>query len=405
MLINLRPDTGAEPLPLPLVIQSLNVLALDTCALEDCIRTALVENPLLEQAPVWNGSNETREYLFATVRQEDTLQDLLHRQAGCMRIPAEAARAVNLLIDCLDDDGYLREDLSELASEWRIPPSVLERALRIVQSLEPAGVGCRSLSECLHLQLLALDTRCDLALDIVTNHLEEIADGSFQNRDYDPAELAEAFDLIQALSPRPCASIGKDTTRYIIPEIRIFRDSDSVLRSELINQPAVPVLSPLYQDYLKADSPEDRSYVRTQLNAAQNFIRSLSMRANTLQGIARLLVSRQADLFLLGPAYQRILPLSEVAEILGLNVSTVSRAVSGKYAEFEGTVFSLRELFCSNGVGEFSRSAVIFRIRKLLEENPGLSDGKISSMLSDQHIPISRRTVNKYRHLDSRWMQ
>jgi len=315
-----------------------------------------------------------------------------------LKLPTTVAATADILIDCLDDDGWLRVELADLSAEWDIPVFVLERALKVVQSLEPAGVGCRNLSECLRLQLLALGAGNSLAMDIVANHLEEIADGSFSAEDLGPEELEEAISTIRSLSPRPCANLGKDTTHYIIPEIRIFRDGDA-LRAELINQPVVPAISPLYKDYLKAESPEDRIYVRRQLALAKSFIRSLSMRTRTLQGVADLLASRQADFFLLGPEHQKILPLSDAARTLGLSVSTISRAVTGKYAEFEGSVFALRDLFCSNGVGEFSRSAVIVRIQSLLSEDPSYSDGKLASMLATQGIRISRRAVNKYRHM------
>lgn len=398
MELNIRAEARAEAMPLPLVVQSLNVLAMDACALEDRIQRVLLENPLLEAAPS-HGSGESREYLFASARQSVSFSDQLHRQLGCLRLPSRLARAAALLIDCLDEDGYLREDLTELAAEWRLSPAFLEEALGVVQSLEPTGVGCRTLSECLRLQLLELAPENTLALEIVTDHLEELAAGTFSLSDYDPEEVEEAIAAIRSLSPRPCANCGEDRTEYIVPDIRVWLDENGVLCAELINQPAAPVLSPLYHDYMKAGTGEDRQYIRDQIAMARNFLHAMQMRSQTMGLIAQFLITRQKEFFLAGPAAQKAISLSALAESLELHVSTVSRAVAGKYVEFRGAVFPLRDLFQGNGAGELSRTAIIRRIRALLQAEPGLSDSRIADRLEEQGIRISRRTVNKYRHM------
>lgn len=398
MELNIRAEARAEALPLPLVVQSLNVLAMDACALEERIQKLLLENPLLEAAPA-HTSGEGREYLFAAARQPVSFYDELHRQLGCLRIPPRLAKAAALLIDCLDEDGYLREDLHELAAEWRLAPAFLEEALGVVQSLEPTGVGCRTLSECLRLQLLELAPENTLALEIVTEHLEELAAGKFSLSDYDPEEVEEAIAAIRALSPRPCANCAEDRTEYIVPDIRVWLDENGELCAELINQPAVPVLSPLYHDYMKAGTGEDRQYIRGQITMARNFLHAMQMRSQTMGLIAQFLITRQKDFFLTGPAAQKAFSLSALAEALEVHVSTVSRAVVGKYVEFRGAVFPLRDLFQGNGTGELSRTAIIRRIRELLKAEPGLSDSRIAARLEEQGIHISRRTVNKYRHM------
>ena len=398
MELNIRAEARAEAIPLPLVVQSLNVLAMDACALEDRIQTVLLENPLLEAATS-HSAGESREYIFASARQSVSLYDELHRQLGCLRIPARLARGAALLIDCLDEDGYLREDLTQLAAEWRLTPAFLEEALRVVQSLEPTGVGCRTLSECLRLQLLELAPENVLALDIVTHHLEELASGTFSLSSYDPEEVEEAIAAIRALSPRPCANCGDQRTEYIVPDIRVWLDENGVLCAELINQPAAPVLSPLYHDYMKAGTGEDRQYIRSQITMARNFLHAMQMRSQTMGLIAQFLITRQSAFFLAGPAAQKSVSLSALAETLDVHVSTVSRAVAGKYVEFRGAVFPLRDLFQGNGAGDLSRAAIIRRIRELLRAEPGLSDSRIAVRLAEQGIQISRRTVNKYRHM------
>lgn len=398
MELNIRAEARAEALPLPMVVQSLNVLAMDACALEERIQTVLLENPLLEAAPS-SAAQERREYLFAAARQAVTLYEDLHRQLGCLRIEPKLARAAGLLIDCLDEDGYLREDLCELAAEWRLSPAFLEKALGVVQSLEPTGVGCRSLSECLQLQLMEFAPENALALEIVTEHLDELAEGRFSLYDYDPEEVEDAMEAIRSLSPHPCANCGANQAEYIVPDIRVWVDESGILCAELINQPAAPLLSPLYHDYMKAGSGEDRLYIRGQITMARNFLHAMQMRARTMSLLTQYLITHQAAFFLSGPAAQKSLSLSAAAEALELHVSTVSRAVAGKYVEFHGAVFPMRDLFQGNGAGELSRAAIIRRIREILREQPRISDSRIADLLAEQGIRISRRTVNKYRHL------
>ena len=139
MELNIHAAAKAEAVPLALVVQSLNVLAMDACALEESIQSTLLENPLLEAAP--GIDNQVKDYLFTQLRQVPSLYDGLHRQLGCLELPHRLYCAASLLIDCLDEDGWLREDLEQLAAQWETSPALLEDALAVVQSLEPTGVG------------------------------------------------------------------------------------------------------------------------------------------------------------------------------------------------------------------------------------------------------------------------
>ncbi len=398
MELSLRAQAKTEALPLAMVVQSLNILAMDACSLEESIQNTLLENPLLEAAP--GVDTQVKDYLFAQIRQVPSLYDGLHRQLGCLELPHKLYCAASLLIDCLDEDGWLREDLAQLATQWETSLPLLEEALAVVQSLEPTGVGCRDLSECLTLQLKEQDPPDLLALDIAANHLQALADHTFPFDAYEHDALTAALMNIYSLSPRPCSGCGEDHTQYVVPDIRVRLEEDGTLQAELINQPCAPILSPLYHDYLKAGTDTERQYVRTQLDSARNYLHALQMRNQTLGQIAGFLILRQRDFFLSGPQALRAISLSQLAEQLEVNVSTVSRAVAGKYVEFAGRVFPLRDLFHSGGTGDLSRTAIVQRIRALLAEDPTLSDSRIAALLAEQGIQISRRTVNKYRHLD-----
>ena len=399
MDIFVNAEIRPEVAPLALVVQSLNVLSMDACALKECIQNTLLDNPLLE-APTGCASSDDPFLFYSQIKQPFSLYDDLHQQLGCLRISSKIAKAAGLLIDCLDEDGYLREGLSDLAVVWDIPVSILEEALSVVQTLEPLGVGCRNLSECLRIQLINQEPKNELAIDIVTNHLESIANKTFSMSGIDPDDLEEAIDVIRALSPRPCANYSKNQTNYITPDIRVYIDDEGNLLAELINQPIMPVISLLYRNYLDLGTSDDRPYIRKHVDFARTFLHSIQMRTQTLGMIAQYMIINQREYFLQGPEEHRSIPLSLVAETLGLNVSTISRAVANKYVEFRGSVFPLRDMFQGNGNGHLTRNAIICRIKKLLAEQPGLSDSKISALLKEQDIHISRRTVNKYRNLN-----
>ena len=215
------------------------------------------------------------------------------------------------------------------------------------------------------------------------------------------AEIEAACRLIRSLNPRPGAAFDQDVIHYIVPDVRIARGESGRLCASLINQPAPPAIAPQYMEYLKAEDEPQRQYVRDNLMQARSFLFALKERAETLLAIASLAVAVQEEyLTAREPGALRPLTMTAAARKTGLSLSTVSRTVNGKYAEFEGRVFPLRMLFTAGGKAGHSREAIVRRMRALLSTANGepMSDARLAALLAAEGMPVSRRTVNKYRN-------
>lgn len=401
MRVEAQATSRVEAVPVALVAQSVQILSQDAETLARTIDAFLLENPLLD----YSGGGHRREMLDAAglaVARRDTLAEHLHGQLRVARHNPEILRAGHILIDCLDNHGYLRDSLEDLLRITGASPAGFERALAAVQALDPCGVAARSLGECLALQLRAQPQPCALALEIVGAHLEALAEGGLRLEGYSASEIEDACALIRTLNPRPCAQFDQRLTHYIVPDVRIDRDEAGGLTVSLVNQPELPALSAQAAQYLKTAEEAQRQYVQEKLLHARSFLFALRERARTTLLIASHAVQTQAEFLRTGrSASLQPLSMSALAREIGLSRSTVSRTVGGKYAEFEGRLLPLRTLFTVGGKEEHSREAILERMRAVLAEHRGarpLSDAKLTALLESEGIRISRRTVNKYRN-------
>ncbi len=318
----------------------------------------------------------------------------------------------NLVVDALDEDGFLRQPLEDLASfEDAIAPDELETALRIVQTLEPSGIAARSLGECLSLQLQALDRNepgRELALDIVNTKLDMLA-----ARDHSKlqsalhcsdAELREAMELIRSLDPRPGSKVGTFEPRAIVPDVIIRKEKKKWLVS--INSAIYPRIrvNQQYADCFRHARDGETTLLAQHLQEARWLVRNLEQRFLTIQRVAEAVVARQKNFFEYGDLAMRPLTLREIADELGLHESTVSRATSHKYmATPRGVVafkrFFSRQLATTSG-GSCSATAIRALLREFIaaedRRNP-LSDVQLTELLADRGVKVARRTVTKYR--------
>ncbi|MCG0239411.1 MAG: RNA polymerase factor sigma-54 [Firmicutes bacterium] len=410
--------------------QALTVLQLPVVDLERFIQQQLLENPVLEVreeaellAPPeqpWLRAWEA-EYdwdLLPPVRDEEeeetprtqpapapTLAEHLHDQLRLLALSREERRAAAFLIDSLDDNGYLTISLEEAARAANVPVAVMERALRIVQSLEPAGVGARSLQECLLLQWEALGMENPLVPVLIRRYLDDLAAGRLSRIAADlqvtPAEVQAAADLLRHLDPKPGRRFGREGVRYLVPDVTVERVGDQFV--VLVNDGMLPRLriSPSYRRLLR--NPDARPFLERKVQAALWLIRAIEQRRRTLYRVTEAIVRQQQGFFRHGPRYLRPLTLREVAGEIGMHESTVSRAVAGKYIQTPHGLFPLK-FFFSSGVegmdGALSAEAVKRMIRDLVAaEDPRrpLSDQALTEALVRMGVRISRRTVAKYR--------
>ena len=344
-----------------------------------------------------------------------SLQDHLHQQLELIHLSARDAAIGALIIDSLNDDGYLTASLDELRlafdDQGNSPePEEMEAVLHHIQSLDPPGVAARDLSECLSIQLRQLepsDTQA-LALRLATGHLQDLAEHSLaqlcRQLQTDDGALTAAIALIQSLNPRPGTSLASSAVDFIIPDVVLSRrDERWVVELNPAIAPRLRV-NALYAKAIGRRRNGENADLGRQLQEARWLIRSLNMRNHTLLRVAECIVRHQTDFLDDGEEAMHPLMLKDVAAELELHESTISRVVANKYlATPRGTLafrhFFSNELSTEDG-GAHSTVAIRALIRKLLaQEDPNdpLSDDRITKELVSRGIRVARRTVAKYR--------
>ena len=347
--------------------------------------------------------------------ESPSLREHLLAQVSLTKIEPRDRRLVELLIDAIEEDGYLTMPLEELAalipSELGVEPEELQIALRNLQSLEPTGVGARNAHECLELQLLALPESTagrTLALSIVKEHLGLLAAHDFARLKKalgcTDDRLRQAQQLIQTLNPRPGAGFTQFETRYIVPDV-IVRKTKGVWVASL-NQDAVPKLriNRMYADILQNSRGASGSPLSQRLQEARWLIKNVQQRFETILRVSQAIVDRQRHFLEHGEVAMRPLVLREIAETLGLHESTVSRVTTQKFMLTPRGIFELKYFFGSHVATEAGGACSATAIRALIKqliaaEDPKkpLSDSKISQVLGQQGIVVARRTIAKYR--------
>lgn len=417
--------------------QSLTCLQLSAPELNDYIQELALSNPLLDvlsptyyetQLPGEDTSPEREAitlrgedaWRFATSGAEDaadftafftrekTFRDHLNEQIGQMKLVDDALlRLCRFLIDCLDERGYLDCPLEDLSREFDVPLFSLEQALFAIQMLDPPGVGARSLSECLTLQLAQSRSLDPLALAIARDGLEALA-----RRDYaalgaqlgvSTAAARRAAEKVLALNPIPSRSFaGSEPTGYVAPDA-VFSVQQGQLTIEL-NEHILPRLSinAEYEALLTASADaEVQRYVKEKLSEAQALIKGVHTRCDTLLQLITRIGREQEGFFCRG---EDLIPITmqQMAEKMNVSTSTVSRASQNKYIEFQGHILPLRSFFSAalRTDTAVSSHAVKQRLQSLVRaEDPAspLSDEALRLALSSLGMEVSRRAVAKYR--------
>ena len=342
-----------------------------------------------------------------------SLREHLGWQLGMTQLSERDRSLVRFLIEALDDDGYLSASLEELwetlPPEYEIELEELEIALHHIQHFDPTGIGARSPSECLALQLKAMpaDAVQALALAIVDKHLELLAVRDFAKirrlTACDDDELKAAQALIVSLNPRPGARFSQTEARYITPDVMVKKLKGKW--TAYINPDAYPRLriNRLYAEIL-AKQRRGNGNLTGQLQEARWLIKNVQQRFETIHRVTQAIVDRQRQFFEHGEVAMRPLVLREIADILGLHESTVSRVTSQKYMATPRGIFELKYFFGSHVStdtgGACSATAIRALIKQLIGAEDGkkpLSDSQLSEILGQQGIVVARRTVAKYR--------
>ena len=344
-----------------------------------------------------------------------TLRAHLLSQLSLTNLSDRDRKLVMLLIDSLDDDGYLAQDLPELLSllphELAIEPEELQIALRHLQNFEPAGVGARNLSECLQLQLAALPECTPYrapARELVKNHLSALAARDFSKLKKilrcDDDCLRAVQKLITGLNPKPGRDFSSEETRYVVSDVIVRKVKSAWIAS--LNPEAMPRLrvNRLYADILSRNRNTGSHQLASQLQEAKWLIKNVQQRFDTILRVSQAIVDRQRHFFEHGEVAMRPLVLREIAEALDLHESTVSRVTTQKFMHTARSIFELKYFFGSHVTTETGGSASSTAIRALIKQlvsaensRKPLSDSQISDILAQQGIVVARRTVAKYR--------
>jgi RNA polymerase sigma-54 factor len=342
-----------------------------------------------------------------------SLPEYLLEQLHILNLNETEFKIGEYLVWNIRDDGYLDQNLS-LATVSEIfdqNEEVVENVLKKIQRLEPTGVGSRNLRECLLVQLEDRNQQKSIAYKIIKDFFED-----FKNKRYEKIidileisrdEFQESIDQIIRLNPKPGEGLFDVRSNYIVPDFIVEKVDDKFVVS--LNDWNVPPLriSNTYKKMLfdkKGTDKETRQYIRKKVESARWFISSIYQRKLTMMKVMEAIIEKQRDFFEKGPEYIKPLIMREIAEMIDMDISTVSRVANGKYVQMDYGVFELKYFFnerIENEDGEeVSTRKIKNRIKEIIEtEDPKkpLSDDKLSNLLKSQGFPIARRTVAKYR--------
>lgn len=447
----------------PQLIQSMDILQLPLMALEQRINEELEQNPVLEYEPIQvepkvsNGDQEARdaeppsddpidaiqaiidrarftgeaqefrrraaldgeadpkiEAMANTAARPQSLQEYLHEQWRFIDAAADVKRAGEAMINSIEDDGYLRTNFETIGEAIRPPVDrgVLETALKLVQKLDPPGVGARDLPESLLVQLELLHPKEDLARQIVRHHLIDVAKKRLpliaKAVDATLEEVKAAVEVIGKLQMRPGLAMSNRPVMRIVPDILVEYDEEAErykVRLARGNNPRLR-LSPYYIEMYRQNGADrnTREFLRKKIEAARAIQDAIEYRRQRLLQVAKTVVERQRAFFDYGPEHLKILRMCDLAAEFGCDPSTISRTVDDKYMQTPRGIFALRYFFTGGTETEqgeaMSWDAVKARVQQVVE-NEGkdrpLSDEQIAAILQKEGINVSRRTIAKYR--------
>lgn len=417
----------------PQMYQSLRVLQMNGMELEEYLREAVLENPVLEQdeaayaaaqsldslrepALAWSGEEGGRKHGGEAPPRQlcapdtgESLREYLVSQFDPDLDRSEVA-LLGAIVDFVDENGYLAAGDAEIARISGFPEEYVGYGVAYLQMLDPLGVCARGLAECLLIQLGRLGYRDGALRSIVENHLEDIASGRYgkiaRGIGCSVQEARRLCGIVKSLHPKPGASFGGAIVPVGLPDV-VVTVGNGAVTAAVEERPAGRVcISRYYERIARQDEyGEAAAYLKEKLAHARWLIKAVEGRRSTLQAIADLIADHQREFFLAAAGRLRPLTLREAAERLSLHESTVSRAIAGKHLQCRWGHFPLKHFFAaragdSGSAQDTSRNAVKSRIRELISaEDPysPLSDSRLAALLAAEGIGLSRRVIAKYR--------
>ena len=363
------------------------------------------------ELPYTSEDARRRQHFFDSLTMGQSFQDYLLEQARLQEQDASVMTALEFVLGSMDDSGLLTASPSDLALMAQLPLSTIQRAVEVLRTLEPPGLGASSIQECLLLQLRRKGMGNSLAARIIQKawdlllrrRIPEIA----RALRVKPNEVETAVEVIAQLDPAPARAFADDNNQVIEADVIVERDDDGNWKI-ILNNDYIPRLriSPEYKELLAKGSlkGKDREYLQAMFRSGRFLINAIEQRQQTIERITRKLLDFQGEFFSKGRAYLKPLTMNQVAESVGVHETTVSRAIANKYIRTPFGLLEMKFFFTPGYQGEdgreVSNKSIKDRIARIIEtESPRkpLSDQKIVSILKAEGITIARRTVAKYR--------
>ena len=338
------------------------------------------------------------------------LQEHLMRQLKLSTLEGKDVSIGEYIIGNIDEDGYLRTDLEEIAQRLSVPLEQVEDVLDVVQTFDPTGIAARNLAECLRLQLEDQNVRDSFIYQLIDEHLDDLQRKKFKEiarvMNVDEERVVKAFERISHLEPRPGRSFTKEEPQYIVPDVVVKKVDSKYMFYLNEGRTARLGLNPYYRNLLMTNnmSKDERVYAVAKYRGALWLLKNIEKRKSTILRITEAIMNAQKEFLDKGLKHLKPLTLHEVADVVGMHESTVARVTTGKYVETPRGIFELK-FFFSSGLkaenGELTSSTSVKEmidgiIRQEFPEKP-YSDQKIVRMLGKNGIKIARRTVAKYR--------
>ncbi len=445
----------------PQLQQAIKLLQLSRLELETAVRTELDENPILEETmdlkeqdlervkqaeaevspeapeladtqnplkqdefewesyldnqykpPTQNlGGNEEIMNYENVITTQQGLHDYLFWQAKMFGFNDEELAISELLINYIDDDGYILTPLEEIAQSEGVTVEELEDVLIFVQEFDPPGVGARNLKECLLIQAKILEEDTNDLVQLLNNHLKDLEkknyDGIAKAMGREMSEVVELCKIVYAMDPKPGLAYATPDTQYVTPDVYVYKVGDDYMVS--LNEDGLPRLkiSNFYRNMLKsADNKVTQEYIQDKLKSAVWLIKSIHQRQRTIYKVTDSIVKHQRDFLDKGAGFLKPMVLRDIANDIGMHESTVSRVTTNKYVHTPQGIFELKYFF-NSGISttdgdSMASESVKLKIKELIskeDHKDPFSDQKIVELLKVEGIVIARRTVAKYRDM------
>lgn len=342
--------------------------------------------------------------------REPDLADHLLWQLRLSHVPDEIRKVGEIIIGNIDENGYLAASPEEIMNGAETDEATAEKALRMIQRFDPPGVGARNMQECLLIQVSSLGLNGTIIEKIILNNIEELEKKKYtvlaQHYNVPIGDIMAAVKVIEGLEPKPGRNFSSTAPQYIAPDVYLIKTAEGY--QIILNDEGVPKLnvSSFYRKLIQQDNDfpkEEKNFLIEKWRSAVGLLKSLDQRNRTIYRVTETLLDLQRQFFDHGVEFLKPLTLRDVASILNLHESTVSRVTSNKYLACEHGILGFRFLFSSalsSDMGNISSTSVKNMIRKIATEEDTqkpFSDQKIAEMLQQQGIEIARRTVAKYR--------